>query len=244
MQNNSQQQCDCLGRLCHCRTWRTSCTEGIDNSALNVEIKSNNNRIHLNSRLSIGGERRFSTTMSKGKDRKQDTEVKRVCVHIAHVSLTTIWKSRCWLQQTGTTERETQASGHERTYFTIFWDVSVRLSGTPKFLISPLTTVLTLLWGFSGRPCWQAAIRLAQVSTRECYTRAPGAVSLWMRPPSPKCWNLWATPLLLWGSGTLGSEQTGPFFPQGRGLTSTSASLTPTTWWAMKSWSVLTRQFK
>lgn len=104
------------------------------------------------------------------------------------------------------------------------------LMGNCVNLISPVNTVLTLLWWLSGHPCWLAAIRLAQVSTRECYTRAPEVDFPWMRPLSLKCWNLEAMQPLPWASGTLGSGQTGHFFQPGRGLTSTSASPTPTTW--------------
>lgn len=52
-------------------------------------------------------------------------------------------------------------------------------------------------------------------------------------------------PPLLWASGTSGWGQTGHFFPPGRGLTSTWASPTPTTWCDEKQGvSPLTHQFK
>lgn len=148
-------------------------------------------------------------------------------VSLDSVPVTTNWY--CW---------ETEGARKNMNcvfYHILKWPVSFGLNGIPPFIISPINALLTLLWWFSGHLCWQAAIKLARVFTQECYTQAPGVVFLWMRLPSLKYWNLWAMPLLLWASGTLGSGQTGHFFPPGRGLTSTSASLTPMTWWVMKS---------
>lgn len=141
-------------------------------------------------------------------------------------------------------ENRSQVSGNKQTGycnwgFLISHFYAVPYSGMTLFcetywetvlLISPINTVLILLWWFSGPPYWLAVIRLARVSSRECYTRAPGVDFLWMRPLSLKCWNLSAMPPLRWASGTSGWGQTGHFFPPGRALTSSWASPTPTTW--------------